>query len=106
MESPLHGVDGVQEDDNEVFSDVDSKHGGGDAAPGLAANFDFQQAAPIFSEHVLLEDKARTLLFSGSRLTSLEATMILLNFCRTHHQGLKPVFCVDSSVSATFFRVG
>ena len=35
-------------------------------------------------EEALLEDSARTLLFAGASLSSLGATLILLNLCRTH----------------------
>ena len=50
----------------------------------MASDADFEQAIPIFSAHELLEDEANTLLFSGSCLTSLGATLILLNLCHIH----------------------
>ena len=45
-------------------------------------NDEFQ--SELTPEEVLLEDSARTLLFAGASLSSLGATLILLNLCRTH----------------------
>ena len=51
---------------------------------GLVGDAQFQLARPIFSKQELLEDEAGTLLFFGSRLTNLGATLLLLNVCHTH----------------------
>ena len=51
---------------------------------GLASDAHFERAAPIFSKEELLKDEAQTLLFFCSQLTSLGATLLLLNVCRTH----------------------
>ena len=79
-------------DDRDPADDDDYKDGWWDAPQewlrdddlnGMASDGDFEQATPIFSVHELLEDEASTLLFFGACLTTLGATLILLNLCHS-----------------------
>ena len=82
MASPT--PDYAQNKDKKAWWDAREEWLMDDDLDGLANDPHFQRATPIFLEQELLEDEASTLLFSGSHLTSLGATLLLLNLCHTH----------------------
>ena len=76
--------DEVEEDNVELFKDAEGDDFFGESNKGMEENPELHWMSPFISEQVILEDKVSILLFVGSQLTSLGATLILYNLCQTH----------------------
>lgn len=82
--APNEGVE--IEDDEDFFIDADLEFPNlpeeERLGPDTSSHID--QGALPHAARAMLDDTAHTLLFAGARLSSLTATLILLNLCRTH----------------------